>query len=765
MEHGQGWLVWLGLCAIVSVLDAGGGPELLNRNLLSLQAPKERSEQTAAALASKVIIKSLHSQSYFKAWTMHTCAEHCERLAWAYAALHTPHMCSCGNTMRDSARLPDATCSQQCNDGNQCGVQTDTHGDVVASVYGSGVATGNPMHAYRGCFDLSSKLDEWAKPTKQLDDMQTIGGCMTSCAFDFMKVAALGTSGQCLCRRSIAGEQAQERKCNNRCEGNARATCGGFPEFYSLYYTNARSESRVGDLEVQVDATKSSILMVQANGALSGGSRATQWAHMETRLNGQTMPIDVGGIYRRGIRPLESYSLLNMYPVDQGYHRVSLQSSVGGLNAIHGFTWQSDKTCLGQADEVGPLTPDECAIKCRAKPGCNAFSSNLHKKRECNLYIKAAESSCQAVKLGWMTGLREKRGSTCGIVPEGYDLRLQCPEGQVINEITNQDFGYLVPEARLVMNAPKFNDGVFEYLSSSAAQTHLMPGRWTTTAPLSLAAFGVGDVATVLQLHKSFESVVMSGIESFNNMVAASGQAPLTGSFAKDGMSGAAVVGDSRLDIIPMVVSTAGVGDTVSLTYYPVPAPAEFIQASTWSRAVAGDVNADDVDDIVLLGQSIKPIGCYYEKSGTERAVHHSGGTMKKPSPYLCMKICSSRGFEIFAIQGAKCWCTSETERVTVLKKTIPAYERYGKTTMCDECPRYPGSLCGTESTMGVYTAVAMEDMQIAVSTKEGAYDFKTANLDKDSSMRFRNGAANILGSSMTTGDFNGDGQVLLSSF
>ena len=101
-------------------------------------------------------------------------------------------------------------------------MEADTYGDVVASVYGSGLSQGNPMHAYRGCFDIDGYLDGWEVPTRKMESLQTIGGCISACARDHLAAAALGNSEVCLCRKAVDGEKVQEANCNNPCSGNKK---------------------------------------------------------------------------------------------------------------------------------------------------------------------------------------------------------------------------------------------------------------------------------------------------------------------------------------------------------------------------------------------------------------------------------------------------------------------------------------------------------------------------------------------------------------
>ena len=71
------------------------------------------------------------------------------------------------------------------------------------------------------------------------------------------------------------------------------------------------------------------------------------------------------------------------------------------------------------------------------------------------------------------------------------------------------------------------------------------------------------------------------------------------------------MVGDPALDFIPMVVASGE-----RFNYYEAKASPEFIQSSAMSLAISGDVNGDKIDDIVLVGASIRTIGCFYEKDG-----------------------------------------------------------------------------------------------------------------------------------------------------
>ena len=69
------------------------------------------------------------------------------------------------------------------------------------------------------------------------------------------------------------------------------------------------------------------------------------------------------------------------------------------------------------------------------------------------------------------------------------------------------------------------------------------------------------------------------------------------------------MLGDPTLDFIPLVVASGEKFD-----YYESKASPEFIQSSAMSLAISGDVSGDEIDDIVLVGASIRQIGCFYEK-------------------------------------------------------------------------------------------------------------------------------------------------------
>ena len=135
------------------------------------------------------------------------------------------------------------------------------------------------------------------------------------------------------------------------------------------------------------------------------------------------------------------------------------------------------------------------------------------------------------------------------------------------------------------------------------------------------------------------------------------------------------------------------------------------------------------------------------------------GGTMQRPAPYTCMKSCSGMGLDLFAIQDDRCWCAAH-ETVTIGDKQKYPYERYGEAGLCSPCKGHPNSVCGSSSTIGVYAADDTRDMSVAVSDGQGGFDFQHANVDAAAALRFRNAAANIRAAAMTSGDFNGDGQV-----
>ena len=243
-----------------------------------------------------------------------------------------------------------------------------------------------------------------------------------------------------------------------------------------------------------------------------------------------------------------------MYPVEQGHHRVSLHSTVGGMNNIHGFRWVDDMTCIGEPstdpDFLGSLTPDECASKCRYFDGCTMYSSQLRGKKECRLYVNYAEVQCRREKPGWMVGIHEKRGVTCGTVKEGDDLLLACPEGQVISEITSADFGYLEPLALLEMTSAEIDGDLRAWLYPPENTDIILPGKWSYShaTVLSLAAFGTGESAIVTGMNQktgNMETVTMLGLRDFNAKLHASPQPALTGLFGAERLSGAAVLGDA----------------------------------------------------------------------------------------------------------------------------------------------------------------------------------------------------------------------------
>ena len=262
----------------------------------------------------------------------------------------------------------------------------------------------------------------------------------------------------------------------------------------------------------------------------------------------------MGGIYRKGPRDQESYSLLNMYPVEQGHHRVSLYSTIGGMNNIHGFRWVDGMTCIGlpstESNFLGSLSPDECAVKCREFDGCTMYSSELRGRKECRLYVNYVELQCRLEKAGWMVGIREKRGVACGTVKEGDELNLACPKGQVISEITSADFGYLEPLALLEMTSPEISDNLRAWLYPPENNDIILPGKWTVSQAtvLGLAAFGTGESALVMGMNQEtgkMYSKLMYGLKDFNAKLHASPQPALTGLFGAERLSGAAVLGNA----------------------------------------------------------------------------------------------------------------------------------------------------------------------------------------------------------------------------
>jgi hypothetical protein len=704
---------------------------------------------------------TIHSEQDQAGWSMDACAHHCSDEGFTYCAIHNPNVCSCGNSMAHSTKLPDSTCKNRCEDGSQCGALGDTFGQTIASIYGSGLKASNPMNAYRGCF----KVDAWAwfEPDVMLDEdgAETVGGCMSSCARDEMPYAALGDKGKCLCSGEISGVEADEKKCNLVCAGSESEICGGKEaDVMSVYSTGAKSDSRVGTLDQETKVETTSVMLVQANGIIEGGNHAGQYFHLQTALSSTKEPFKIGGHYSMGNFQKQSFSLLEMYPVQPGHHRVSLRGSVGGTDSVHNFNMQEGKKCIGEYTSYDSYSPGECAVKCRADKDCQAFSSNFFDVKEC--LLSKDFKQCDESKKGWVTYVKQSHSTNCLMVPEHKTLELKCEKGKVFSEIASAEFGYFVPSARLKMSAPDIDGLGAAFLKTNAKNAKFYKGSFTGKAKLEIAAISDGNVVDILSLENkpienpgaSFSHTEMGINEEFTKMVYESTVKPMKGKFSADNKyDGYVLLNATQAELgIPVVRST---GKEFEYTRTASTEAHEFLITSLSAHSAVGDVNGDGMDDIILVGKPYESVGCYYEKAGAERAIAIKGGRMQTPNPSTCMIGCAKMGHDVFGLQGDKCYCLGKDS----------SYDRYGEANYCEPCKGFESRTCGSRTTVSVYSAEAAKSVEMGISDGAGGFTFTKHDFTEHFARRFRDAAMGLNGMVIKTGDYNADGLIDIASF